>query len=142
MSNDIQIKVTGLEELEKKLLELEGEVAAKSIIGSAFTANKKLVDAARGTLEADGSVDTGLLRDSIARKKVIYANKGVVKVITGVNRNVRGVDSKGRPRVPWRYAHLVEGKTKFMSRAADMAKTDVVNTFIESLKRKVKKYTK
>lgn len=139
---DEEIRIEGLDELEKKLLKLGQETGARALVSSAYSANKKIQDSVKATLASDGSVDTGLLKKSIRRKKVIYADDDTVLIITGVSRNVRGTDADGSPRVPWRYAHIVQKFTKFMTRGMESAKMETISQFKKSLERKIKKYTK
>ena len=52
--------------------------------------------------------DTGLLRESLAKKTKTYADTGTIVGIVGPDKETQGTDAEGKPRVPWRYAHLVE----------------------------------
>jgi hypothetical protein len=139
---EVSINIRGLEELQKKLDKMSQEFAAKSIVASAYSANKKMEDSIKEAIQNDGLVDTGLLQSSITRKKIIYPKDGVVLIITGVNKRVRGVDRQGRPRVPWRYANVLEAKYNFTRDGAEAARQSVVDSFVSSLQRKIKKYEK
>jgi hypothetical protein len=139
---EVSINIRGLEELQKKLDKMGQEFAAKSIVASAYSANKKMEDSIKEAIQNDGLVDTGLLQSSITRKKIIYPKDGVVLIITGVNKRVRGVDRQGRPRVPWRYANVLEPKYNFTRDGAEAARQSVVDSFVSSLQRKIKKYEK
>jgi len=138
----VQIDIKGLKELQITLDKMSQEVAAKNIVGSAYSANKAMEDAIKANIVSDGLVDTGLLQKSITRKKVIYPRDGRVLIITGVNKKTRGLDKNGKLRVPWRYANALEPKYKFVKDGFDTAKQDVVENFIKSLKAKVRKFIK
>jgi hypothetical protein len=142
MADSVQIKVTGLQELETKLLQMGQELAAKNIVPAAYSENKKVVDAAKSNIVSGGLVDTGLLHNSITRKKIIYGKDGKVVIITGINKSVKGVDKKGRPRVPWRYANVLEPKFHFMEKAQESTKDAVVNGFVSNLEKRIKKFLK
>ncbi len=139
---DVSIQIKGLKELEQKLEKMGQEFAAKSIVASAYSANKKMQDSIKEAIQNDGLVDTGLLQSSITRKKIIYPKDGRVVIITGVNKRTRGVDRQGRPRVPWRYANVLESKYNFTKDGVEAARQSVVDSFVASLVRKIKKYEK
>jgi hypothetical protein len=139
---DVSIQIKGLKELEQKLEKMGQEFAAKSIVASAYSANKKMQDSIKEAIQNDGLVDTGLLQSSITRKKIIYPKDGRVVIITGVNKRTRGVDRQGRPRVPWRYANVLESKYNFTKDGVEAARQSVVDSFVASLARKIKKYEK
>jgi hypothetical protein len=142
MADGLKVDIKGLNELQAKLEKMTQEFAAKSIVGAAYTANKPMVDAIKNNIVSNGLVDTGLLEQSISRKKIIYGKDGKVVIITGVNKSVKGVDSKGRPRVPWRYANVLEPKYKFVQNGFDESKEAVVDKFVSALESRIKKYTK
>lgn len=143
MANDgISIEIKGLEALTKKLDAMSQEFAARSIVASAYSANNAMVEAIKGQIAGKGLVDTGLLQGSIKRKKIIYDKDGRVLIITGVSKNVKGVDRNGRPRVPWRYANVLEPKYNFVKDGFDAAKQAVTDKFVDSLKRKIRKFEK
>jgi hypothetical protein len=142
MADSVQIKIEGLAELDKKLQGMQQEFAAKSIVSAAYSANKIVQDAAVSNIQNNGLVDTGLLAKSIARKKLIYEKDGTVVIITGVNKNVKGVDGKGKPRVPWRYANVLEPKYNFMKNAMESNAQNVTDKFVKVLASRIKKYTK
>lgn len=142
MADGIKVDIKGLNELQSKLDKMTQEFAAKSIVGAAYTANKPMVDAIKNNIVSDGLVDTGLLQQSITRKKIIYGKDGKVVIITGVSKNVKGVDSKGKLRVPWRYANVLEPKYKFVQNAFDESNQTVVDKFVSALASRIKKYTK
>jgi hypothetical protein len=142
MSTSIQIKVVGLEELETKLLAMGQEMAAKNIVGAAYAANKQVEDAAKDFIVADGLVDTGLLKKAVKRKKIVYGKDGRVVVITGINKGIYGLDKKGKPRVPWRYANVLEPKYNFMKDAMAKCRQSVIDSFTSNLLRRIKKYEK
>lgn len=141
MSDALQVSITGLSELESKLTALGQEFAAKSIVGAAYTANKQVEDNAKAFIAADGLIDTGLLHSAVKRKKIIYAKDGVVVIITGISKKVRGTDRNGKPRVPWRYANVLEPRFNFMKDAMIKARDSVVSKFVDDLQRRIKKYT-
>ena len=140
--DNVEIKITGLDELNTKLLAMQQDFAAKSIVSAAYSANKVVVDQAISNIQNDGLVDTGLLQKSITRKKIIYDKDGKVVIITGVNKNTRGTDKQGKSRVPWRYANVLEPKYHFMKNASDTTKQEVVDKFVSVLANRIKKYTK
>lgn len=141
-NNGVSIQIKGLAELTKKLDAMNQEFAAKSIVASAYSANNAMVDAIKNQISNKGLVDTGLLQNSIKRKKIIYGKDGRVVIITGVSKNIKGVDRKGKPRVPWRYANVLEPKYKFVQDGFDNAKQSVTDKFVDSLKRKIRKFEK
>lgn len=142
MAVKVSIKVDGLPQLQSQLIALGNEFAAKAVISTAYTAMKPVVDSAKSNIVESGLVDTGLLHNSISRKKVIFPKDGTVVVMVGVNKAVRGVDRYGKSRVPWRYSPILEEKYHFMARALEQNKDEVVNRFITGLDRKIRKHTK
>jgi hypothetical protein len=138
----ISIEVKGLGDLIKKLDAMSAEFAAKNIVSSAYSANNGMVTSIQNQIASKGLVDTGLLEKSIKRKKIIYAKDGTVVIITGVSKNAKGVDRNGKPRIPWRYANVLEPKFNFVKDGFDVAKQAVVEKFVDSLKRKIKKFEK
>lgn len=138
----VKIDVKGLPELQAKLAALGNEFAAKSIISSAYTAMRPVVESAKANIVSDGLVDTGLLHNSISRKKVIYPKDGTVVVLVGVNKGVKGTDKRGNPRVPWRYAPILENKYGFMSKALEQNRDGVVQNFVAALERRIRRHTK
>jgi|LakMenEpi03Aug12_release.lakeMendotaPanAssembly.Ray.scaffolds.fasta_scaffold329373_3 hypothetical protein len=142
MADAVSIQIKGLEELDKKLQSISQEFAARSIVSAAYSANKIVVDAAIGNIQSNGLVDTGLLQSSIKRKKLIYEKDGTVVIITGVSKNVRGTDRNGRPRVPWRYANVLEPRYKFMEDAMQNNAQILTDKFVKALESRLKKYTK
>ena len=71
-----------------------------------------------------------------------YFEDGKVVIITGVNKKIRGTDKNGKPRVPWRYANVLEPKYNFTKSAGQSTKQQVVDSFVNKLARKIKKYEK
>lgn len=142
MPDSIQLKISGLEELDKKLQDMKQEFAAKSIVSAAYSANKVVVDQAVSNIETEGLVDTGLLKKSISRKKLIYDKDGRVVILTGVNKNTRGTDKNGKPRIPHKYANVLEPKYHFMKNALLQTKQQVVDNFVNALASRIKKYSK
>jgi hypothetical protein len=142
MNDGIRIDIKGLDVLNKKLENMKQDFAAKSIVSSAYSANKVVQDKIKENISSNGLVDTGLLQKSITRKKIVYAKDGKVVIITGVNKKIRGTDKNGKPRVPWRYANVLEPKYKFTKDAGQSTKQQVVDSFVNKLARKIKKYEK
>lgn len=142
MSDIIKVDIKGLNELQAKLEKMSQDMAAKSIVSAAYTANKPMVDAIKNNIASNGLVDTGLLQSSITRKKIIYGKDGKVVIITGVNKSVKGVDKNGKPRVPWRYANVLEPKYKFVQSGFDESKNVVVDKFVSALASRIKKFEK
>ena len=143
MANDsIRIDIKGLDVLTKKLENMKQDFAAKSIVSSAYSANKVVQDQIKENISTNGLVDTGLLQSSITRKKIIYGKDGKVVIITGVNKSVKGVDRNGKPRVPWRYANVLEPKYKFVQSGFDESKNVVVDKFVSALASRIKKFEK
>lgn len=142
MADGVKINITGLSELETKLIQMGQEMGAKSIVGAAYAENKKVVDAAKANIVSSGLVDTGLLHNSVTRKRIVYPKDGTVCIITGINKGVKGVDRKGNIRVPWRYANVLEPRYNFLKNAQESTKDAVVNGFVANLERRLKKYLK
>ena len=142
MADTLKVDIKGLNELQAKLEKMSQDMAAKSIVGAAYTANKPMVDAIKNNIASNGLVDTGLLQQSISRKKIIYGKDGKVVIITGVNKSVKGVDRNGKPRVPWRYANVLEPKYKFVQSGFDESKNVVVDKFVSALASRIKKFEK
>ena len=142
MADTFEFKLEGFQELQDRLSKLQVETAAKNIVQSAFAANRYMADAMKDRISANGSVDTGLLRDSIVRKRIIYDKQGTIVIITGVSKSTKGVDQFGNPRVPWRYAHLVDAKLPFVQPAFDSSKQLVLDEFIINILKKVKRFEK
>jgi hypothetical protein len=135
-------KIEGFAELQDRLAKMGDAVAAKRIVGAAYKTNQQFVDAIRDQIAANGSVDTGLLRDSIQRKKLVYDREGNVVILTGVSKSVAGTDANGNPRVPWKYAHIVDAKKPFLKPAFESAKQSVLDEFIIYLLKAVKRFEK
>ena len=72
MADALKVDIKGLNELQAKLEKMSQDMAAKSIVSAAYTANKPMVDAIKNNIASNGLVDTGLLQSSITRKKIIY----------------------------------------------------------------------
>lgn len=142
MADALKVDIKGLNELQIKLEKMSQDMAAKSIVSAAYTANKPMVDAIKNNIASNGLVDTGLLQSSITRKKIIYGKDGKVVIITGVNKSVKGVDRNGKPRVPWRYANVLEPKYKFVQSGFDESKNVVVDKFVSALASRIKKFEK
>ena len=142
MADALKIDIKGLNELQIKLEKMSQDMAAKSIVSAAYSANKPVVDAIKNNIASNGLVDTGLLQSSITRKKLIYGKDGRVVIITGVNKSVKGVDRNGKPRVPWRYANVLEPKYKFVQNGFDESKNVVVDKFVSALASRIKKFEK
>lgn len=142
MSTSINIDIKGLADLDKKLMTMKQDFSAKSIVSSAYSSNKVVQDQIKENITTEGLVNTGLLRDSIIRKKLVYAKDGKVVIITGVNKKARSVYPNGKPQVPWRYANVLEGKYKFTKNAGESSSQKVVDSFVKKLKSKIKKYEK
>ena len=142
MADALKVDIKGLTELQIKLEKMSQDMAAKSIVSAAYTANKPMVDAIKNNIASNGLVDTGLLQSSITRKKIIYGKDGKVVIITGVNKSVKGVDRNGKPRVPWRYANVLEPKYKFVQSGFDESKNVVVDKFVSALASRIKKFEK
>jgi hypothetical protein len=142
MADALKVDIKGLNELQIKLEKMSQEFAAKSIVSAAYSANKPMVDSIKNNIASNGLVDTGLLQQSISRKKLIYGKDGRVVIITGVNKSVKGVDRNGKPRVPWRYANVLEPKYKFVQNGFDESKNVVVDKFVSALARRIKKFEK
>ena len=142
MADALKVDIKGLNELQAKLEKMSQDMAAKSIVSAAYTANKPMVDAIKNNIASNGLVDTGLLQSSITRKKIIYGKDGKVVIITGVNKSVKGVDRNGKPRVPWRYANVLEPKYKFVQSGFDESKNIVVDKFVSALESRIKKFEK
>lgn len=138
MSSAVTIKIDGLEELQAKLLAMGQDVAAKNIVAGAYNATKPVMDLAK----VYAPQDTGLLRESVTRKKLIYSKSGTVVVLIGVNKKTAGVDRKGMARVPWRYAHIIEKRDPFIEDAIEATKDDVVQRFKAFLERRIAKFYK
>ena len=79
---------------------------------------------------------------SIKRKRIVYPKDGIILVLTGVSKKVKGVDKKGKPRVPWRYANVLNPRYNITKQAFDQAKDDVANGFVKKIKNKLRKYEK
>ena len=116
------------------------DAAAKAIVGGAFNSAGIIANKMKENIVSAGAYDTGLLYKSISRKRVIYDRDGVVNIITGVSKSVKGVDSHGRPRVPYKYAHIVEKHKPFAHDAGESTKQEVVDNFVNYLENKIKKY--
>jgi hypothetical protein len=142
MADILKVDIKGLSQLQSKLDAMTQDMAAKSIVSAAYSANKQVVDAIKNNIVSNGLVDTGLLQSSIIRKKLIYGKDGTVVIITGINKNTKGVDSKGKSRVPWRYANVLEPKYKFVENGFDATKQKVVDSFVSAISRRIKKFDK
>ena len=137
---DIKIKITGMDEIKKALSNMSQDFKAKNTVGAAYTACKPFQDGAIANIDAAGLVDTGALRRSIQRKKVVYDNGNIVVIITGVSKNTRDRDKYGNPRIPNRYAPILEPRYNFMQNSFLTNKQVVVDTFARLMLARLKKY--
>jgi hypothetical protein len=142
MADALKVDIKGLNELQAKLEKMSQDLAAKSIVSAAYSANKPMVDSIKNKIASNGLIDTGLLQQSISRKKIIYGKDGRVVIITGVNKSAKGVDRNGKPRVPWRYANVLEPKYKFVQNGFDESKGVVVDKFVSAIASRIKKFEK
>ena len=120
----VNLNITGVEELVKKLQTIEKKHARKAARTAIGEATKIVLKTAKALVPKD----TGLLRKSLGRKVKVYRRNGVVTGLVGPRTNVtdrlksrkgRGVVAKLNEIVgkalnaevakkPARYAHLVE----------------------------------
>lgn len=143
MSDTTTVKVEGLAELEQKLLAMGQEMGAKAIVAGAYNTAGIIQTRMKSNILSAGLYDSGTLYKAVTRKRIIYDKDGTVVVITGISKNVRGVDDKGHPRVPWRYAPIIEKKyAPFAQDAYEATKDQVVGHFTSYLENKLKRFTK
>lgn len=136
-NNNISLSVTGLKEYTEALKRVSEDVAAKAIVNGAYSATKPIIDKASATVPKD----TGLLSQSITRKKLIYAKQGTVVIVAGAGSKTEGLDRWGKKRKPYKYVHIVERRTNFMVQAIASTAQSCIKRFESYLKRKLKKYS-
>jgi len=99
-----KVEVLGAKALERKLKALPDRVQRKVVRQSVSAAATPIVKAARSKVKRQ----SGLLRKARNKRIKTYKDQARVVAIIGPRRDVKG-EFEGKPRVPWRYAHLVEG---------------------------------
>ncbi len=104
MSFYIEGKLTGLQDLFRKLDELESKVRKKITSKALQAGMKPLTKAARAGIHDD----TGQLRRSLGTRTRTYRNSGVVVVMMGPRTGFKTTRSSGQFQNPTQYAHLVE----------------------------------
>lgn len=135
----VDVKITGMDECMKRLQLLGQEFAAKNLISAAYNAMSPMEKRAENLLVSKGAIRTGLLKKSIARKKIIRPADSSVSILLGVNKSVKGTDAKGRKVWPVKYAHLVESRKPFLREAYDATAADTIKRYISVLERKLTK---
>lgn len=98
------MELQGGKELAKALKTLGVRVQRKVTRQAVNAACNPTLKAAR----ANAPEESGLLSKSLGKKIVTYPEAMVIVGIIGPTTDVSG-EFNGHPRVPWRYAHLVEG---------------------------------
>lgn len=109
MGGDVRLTIENQREVMAVFEGLPASIQ-KKILRPAFNAGgREVVKDARGNLNSNRSVRTGALRRSLTTRIKIYRN-GTVVALVGPSRKY-ATTHKGKPVVPWRYAHLVEKGT-------------------------------
>jgi len=159
---NVDIKVKGLDVLEKQLLKLETMTAEKALNGALMSALKPVFDAAKSGAPKG---HTGNLKAAITRKRhrALKSRKLAVKGIASTGKSAGGVSTiVNRKKAP--HAHLVEfgtGERKkrgkkwnddkrnimpanpFMERAWEsVGEQRVLTIFSKSLGRRIKRLSK
>jgi HK97 gp10 family phage protein len=102
------MQLVGDKELNKLLLRLPekmlGDVMKKTVTSGA----RKIRTTARKRIEVTDAVETGLLKKSLSTKTRLSKRLGTVRARVWPKKLVQGVGPRGRKRVPYYYAHLVE----------------------------------
>jgi HK97 gp10 family phage protein len=116
MGFTVKMRITGLEELIRRLESLDPKMRRKTL-KAAVNAGSRILLAEMKAGVPSSLNDTGLLRKSLGRRIKVYRQSGIVVAIVGPRRGFKqeiGMSSsgkyKGKPiyRNPTRYAHLVE----------------------------------
>ena len=98
------MQLLGDKELTKTLKTLGERVQRKLLRQAVNAASTPVVKAAR----SKAPKQSGLLKKSLGKKIKTYPAKMTVVGIIGPRTEISG-EYDGKKRVPWRYAHLVEG---------------------------------
>ncbi len=110
MSFAIQAKMTGLEDLFKRMEGLKVALQKKILRKALGQASKVVLKAAKANLAGvTGPESTGLLRRSLGRLTRTYRNTGTIVVLVGPRDGFRTALNSGQYADPVKYAHLVEG---------------------------------
>lgn len=147
MADDIQIE--GLQELERKLLEIESKAGEKELRKALSFSVNPVVKAAKERVP----VKTGGLRQAISKFLRKGKNKNVASVFVGIReKNAKAVSlaNQGRSK-PIRgvfYGHIVEkgygrqSPQPFLRPALDQEATNVVKRFRDKLKENIDRVTR
>ncbi len=109
MSFAIQARVTGLEDLFKRMEGLKAAVQKKILRKALGEASKVVLKAAKASLDGMTSGDaTGQTRRSLGRRTKTFRNTGVVVVIIGPRTGFKVALPGGQWHNPTNIAHLIE----------------------------------
>jgi HK97 gp10 family phage protein len=103
MGKSARMTLTGDKQLEKALRSLGPRVAKKVLRGAVNAAATPVLKTARAKV----SEESGLLKKSLGKKVRLNKRTGTASARVGARNTIQG-EHDGKPRVPWRYAHLVE----------------------------------
>lgn len=154
---NVQLKVHGLDALQKQLQELSQGMAAKTLAKAARKAFKPVLEAAIARVP----VDTGLTRDSLRIKVVKPSNPNATAVAVGlviiVGKGARRSEIKGlrgsvredakRKSAHWRWHYIEKGTSSqaarpFLRPALDTNADRVVELLREELAKEIRRITK
>jgi len=138
-----KVKIDGLDEINKKLKNLDDKVARK-IIKKGINDGTKIVLKEMKSLVP---IRTGLLRKSLGRKVKAYRKSKLILGLIGPRMGfVRVIN--GKKVDPTNYAHLVEfghGRVKpkpFVRPARDNTKNSVMASFVTIAKKEITDYAR
>ena len=135
----------GAKELTKALQTLGERVQRKVLRQAVNAACNPTLKAARANVKEE----SGLLKKSLAKKIKTYPDKQTVVGIIGPDTQTKG-EYKGKPRVPWRYAHLVNDGhidqkgnfipgDQFLRRAYESTESQTVDVMSDKLGKSIEK---
>jgi len=142
MSNPVEVKVSGLDKLQKAL-EQEIPKKAKASVRSALRAGAKVLQQA---VVREAPKDTGFLSEHVDVKTRVRGNDLAGSAFVGPNAKAvypappGGLSKKARPKPAWVIARFLEGGTHkmaanpFMTRAFEAYKQKAIDAVIAKLK--------
>lgn len=104
------LQLAGLNSFLRVLDELGGNIATRIANAATKEGGQIVLAAARANLITNPSIESGALLSSLATRHRYYRKSKTAVAITGVDTGF-ATEFGGRPRKPFKYAHLVEKGT-------------------------------
>lgn len=138
----VRVKVLGLKQLRKELLEVPEKLRRKALRSAQTRASRIIITEARSRVP----VRFGLLKKSLGRKSKTYRKSGTVVSVIGPRKGFKTQRVGGsKYDDPVRYAHLVEYGTRhsaakpFLRPAWDHNRDRIMREQVEAIRRALAK---